>query len=391
MRGLYASIQTPSPLAGNGGGQACYQYLQTLTQLHQVDVITVVSPGKEKWLEPLEKLAASVAAIPRSRNTAEKLARLAWSVCKSAKIHPIVNRPFIDAIHKRLRKERYDFVQVDWTEIARWVHVPDGTLYLGCAIDVRERIAEEKHQLAKSPAEKERTLKEWKQIEEEERRLFRRLGRVLTLTGADTERVRNLAPDARIYQVIYDRVKENVTPPPWSSREPKTLIYVGAYGIPCNREAAEVLVERILPLVREKHPEAKVVLAGSNPPERFREWADKGLARATGFVEDIGALYAKAAMMVTPMAYGGGHVKMIEAMSWGVPVATTPVGCEGIGSEPGDAILIGESPEDLAAHVIRLFDDPKEAEGVGLAGRAHLEKELSAQRALELLKEAFDN
>jgi glycosyltransferase involved in cell wall biosynthesis len=389
MRGLYASIQTPSPLAGNGGGQACFQYLETLTQLHEVDVMTVVSPGEEKWLEPLEKLADRVMAIPRSKSTFEKLARWAWSVCKSARLHPIVNRPFIEAIHQQLRQERYDFVQVDWTEIARWVHVPKGTLYLSCAIDVRERIAEEKCRLAKTDAERLRTLKEWKKIEKEERDLFRRLDRVLTLTGADTERARNLAPDARIHRVIYDRVKENVTPPAWDSREPKTLLYVGAYGIECNREAADILVERILPLVREKHPEARVVLAGSNPPEKFRRWADNGLARVTGFVEDIGALYAKAAMMTTPMAYGGGHVKMIEAMSWGVPVATTPVGRDGIGSDPGDAVLIGETPEDLAAHVIRLFDNPKEAERIGLAGRAHLEKELSAARAVELLKEAF--
>jgi glycosyltransferase involved in cell wall biosynthesis len=50
--------------------------------------------------------------------------------------------------------------------------------------------------------------------------------------------------------------------------------------------------------------------------------------------------------------------KIVASLQAGVPVVTTPVGNEGIELEPGVEALIGETPEELAAHVIRLYEEP---------------------------------
>jgi glycosyltransferase involved in cell wall biosynthesis len=63
-------------------------------------------------------------------------------------------------------------------------------------------------------------------------------------------------------------------------------------------------------------------------------------------------------MSVSALRYGAGvKGKIVSSLEVGVPVITTSIGNEGIGLEPNVEALIGETPEELAQHIIRLFND----------------------------------
>jgi glycosyltransferase involved in cell wall biosynthesis len=61
-------------------------------------------------------------------------------------------------------------------------------------------------------------------------------------------------------------------------------------------------------------------------------------------------------------------VKVLEAIASGVPVVTTPAGCEGI--DAGAGAIVATEEDDLAAAAGRLLVDEVERRSRGAAARA---------------------
>jgi len=70
-----------------------------------------------------------------------------------------------------------------------------------------------------------------------------------------------------------------------------------------------------------------------------------------------------------PMRCGGGtRVKVLEAMLHGVPVVSTPLGCEGLAVRDGESVLLADAPEAFAAAVARVCDDAALAQRLAAGG-----------------------
>jgi glycosyltransferase involved in cell wall biosynthesis len=112
--------------------------------------------------------------------------------------------------------------------------------------------------------------------------------------------------------------------------------------------------------------------------------------RLEGFVEDLRPLLQSCSLSVAPLRYGAGvQTKVIETMAAGLPAVVTPIVAEPVGAEPEREILVGSTPEDLAAQIVRLLKSPEEALRIGAAGqaqvRAHFRWERAGERVAELL------
>ena len=84
----------------------------------------------------------------------------------------------------------------------------------------------------------------------------------------------------------------------------------------------------------------------------------------TGFVPDLGPLYAAADVLVAPLAFGAGtRIKLLEAFSRGVPVVTTSIGAAGLDAVPGRHLLIADAPGEMARAVRRWPGTPGSASG----------------------------
>ena len=78
----------------------------------------------------------------------------------------------------------------------------------------------------------------------------------------------------------------------------------------------------------------------------------------TGAVESIDPYWSRASAYVLPVRGGGGtRFKALEAMAAGLPIASTPMGMEGIAAEDGTHYLAGASAHDLGAAIVRLLED----------------------------------
>ena len=155
--------------------------------------------------------------------------------------------------------------------------------------------------------------------------------------------------------------------------DPPTLVFIGLFEYGPNIDAANFLVNEVLPELRARVPSARVRLVGraSAPVQALHR--PPGVI-VTGFVPEIEAELAAADLIVVPMRYGGGtRIKILEAFAHRIPVVSTTIGAEGIDAVPGRDLMIANAPVELARACERLLtDDGARREMVEAAHRLFL-------------------
>lgn len=155
------------------------------------------------------------------------------------------------------------------------------------------------------------------------------------------------------------------------------LLFVGGFNHTPNGDGIIWFVHEVMPLIAARIPGVRLDVAGSNPTAAVEALASDRVA-VLGRVSDeqLSELYDGAAVAVAPLRVGAGvKGKVIEAMALAVPVATTPIGAQGI---PGgeQCLFIGKTAEDLADAVV-------------IAIRDRAEAQRRAERAIEVIEQHY--
>ena len=140
------------------------------------------------------------------------------------------------------------------------------------------------------------------------------------------------------------------------------------------------LAREVWPLVRRRHPSARLTLAGRAPPPAIQALAAADV-RVPGIVDDLRPLYARSSLVAAPIFWGSGvRIKLLEALACGLPVVTTTLAAEGIDLRQGASALFAEQPADFAAAIVRLLNDPALRARLGAAGRAVVARDYDAEQ-----------
>lgn len=173
--------------------------------------------------------------------------------------------------------------------------------------------------------------------------------------------------------------------------EPFELVFCGNMAYHPNVEAAVWLAEQILPQVRQRHPQARLLLAGTTPTARVLALQSDSV-KVSGWLPDIRTAYASARVFVAPMRTGTGlQNKLLEAMAMARPSVTTPLANNALGGTPGQHLLVGADTAGLADSICQLLDRPEEAAGLAAQGREFVRErytwEGTTERLAQLLRE----
>ncbi|WP_198014133.1 glycosyltransferase family 4 protein [Pseudoxanthomonas sp. J35] len=142
-------------------------------------------------------------------------------------------------------------------------------------------------------------------------------------------------------------------------------VFVGSDN-PANRQALVNFTLNILPLIRMKIPGFRLLVAG-RISDFARSFDD---VECLGFVDDAGEVYREAPLSINPMLTGTGiAIKLLEAMSHGVPSVTTQTGARGFPScyQVGNIVVEDEDCVSFADAVIRLCSDERLRSEMGAA------------------------
>jgi glycosyltransferase involved in cell wall biosynthesis len=175
-----------------------------------------------------------------------------------------------------------------------------------------------------------------------------------------------------------------------SGRQPLTMLFLGSFRHRPNRAALDWFVERVLPLVLAKTPEARLVVAGFGAPPAEAYPAAAAHLDALGAVEDVREPLARYAVFVCPVLGGSGvRVKLLEAFAAGIPAVSTRIGAEGLADIDGEVCRLAETPQDFAARVLELFDDPAAAAALALRARSEVETHWDMPAVARRLAESY--
>jgi len=134
-----------------------------------------------------------------------------------------------------------------------------------------------------------------------------------------------------------------------------SILFVGNFIHPPNRDAASWLVESILPRVRSEVPSSSAVLVGDGGESMSVNTSE---VQFTGRVPDLWPFLEEAAVVVAPIRLGGGmRVKLMEALAAGKAVVATPRAAEGLAVTHGRELLLAESDHDFSDAIVRLLND----------------------------------
>ncbi|HEY5857707.1 MAG TPA: glycosyltransferase, partial [Aldersonia sp.] len=94
--------------------------------------------------------------------------------------------------------------------------------------------------------------------------------------------------------------------------------------------------------------------------------------RIEGFVEDLEPVFARATAALAPLRFGSGiKIKMLDALSRGVPVLATDVSVDGIpvAADGSDGCIVDNALVRWPAHIEALLD-PAHNAAMSAGGRA---------------------
>ncbi|MBS3747754.1 MAG: glycosyltransferase [Wenzhouxiangellaceae bacterium] len=208
-----------------------------------------------------------------------------------------------------------------------------------------------------------------------------------TLVVSEYERtlLAELAPAAHV-SVVSNIHALQAAGQPFDQRE--DLVFVGGFQHPPNLDAAEWLIEEILPEVRRELPDIRLHIIGSKMPEALARRTAPGLV-VHGFVPDLEPYMNGCRISVAPLRYGAGvKGKVNQAMSHGLPVVATSCAAEGMYAEHGRDILVADDAASFAAEVCRLYGDRELWQRLAENGRRNVERHFSldaARKALQAL------
>jgi len=164
-------------------------------------------------------------------------------------------------------------------------------------------------------------------------------------------------------------------PFPGGPRRPFTMLFLGSFRHLPNQVALDWFTREVLPLILFKLPQARLLVAGSDPPPRHSIPDPAGAIDLLGFVEDIQPLFSSCAVFICPIRSGSGvRVKLLEAFASGIPVVSTTLGAEGLGRIDGEFCALSDHPQDFAAKVIQLLEDEDVSAAMARRARGEVEE-----------------
>ena len=206
---------------------------------------------------------------------------------------------------------------------------------------------------------------EWKRLLRYEAAAYHQFNRHTVISAQD----RDLLPvaDCRAVEVVPNGVDTDYFHPQ-DGEKSFELLFNGNMNYPPNIESAQFLVNRVLPLVRKKHPNVRLLISGASPAPEVLSLAGEGVV-VSGWVEDVRDSYRKSSILVAPMMISIGlQNKLLEAMAMQLPCVTTSLANNALQAVPGEQLLLAETAEEFAAQICYLLEHPDKASEMAANG-----------------------
>ena len=356
----------------HGGGVFMYQTLRQLARLTETHVVELLDwPSEEKANQELREFCASAEWLVRPSGGAPAAIGLLPHA-----VEEFANGDLEWLIHRQIYLKKIDVVQLEYTPLAQYrcdFRRIAQTLF---EHDVYFQSVGRGLEHASGVISGAKARMEYLRALRYELRALRQFEQVQLCTPANRDFVLTFRPELAPRLQAGLRAGIDVSGYEFrnTGREPLTMLFLGSFRHEPNRIAVEWFLAHVMPLIIERQPGAKLVLAGSDPPPAHAYADFAGAVRMLGYVDDVREPLGRYSVFVCPILSGSGvRVKLLEAYAAGIPVVSTRVGAEGLAAKDGEFCAVSDDPAGFAERVLALFGNPAAAEQMAARARAEVE------------------
>ncbi len=149
------------------------------------------------------------------------------------------------------------------------------------------------------------------------------------------------------------------------------FVFLGGLDFAPNRDGLTWFLATFREQVLTAIPDFRLLIVGrgsSRPPPEAAAWGNH--VQILGWVDDLDEVLRSCAALLSPLRVGSGtKIKVLEALSRGLPVVATRAGVLGLPVGRRDGCLVAQAPEQLVEMLVQAAD-PMVNEGLAAAARA---------------------
>ena len=193
-------------------------------------------------------------------------------------------------------------------------------------------------------------------IRDQEFELIEKCDLTILLSQEEMYAVRQIKPAASlaILPVVFRDIPGATKP----FEDRRDILFIGSFLHQPNIDAVLYFAKAVFPIIRQRLPDIRFKVIGSNPPESIQRLAESPGIEILGFVKDLEPVFSDIRLSVAPLRYGAGiKGKIATSICYGVPCVATPAAIEGMGLIDGKNVLVGDTPEQLAEAVCTAYLD----------------------------------
>ncbi len=355
-----------------------WNVIKYLCQRHDVTLVSFTRGDQSKDVEQLQQICSRVETVPMVRSIAydgkafirSLLTRQPWMMLRDDRANM---RQLVDQL---VRETKFELAHADQLNMAQYaLRVPEAKRLL----DAHNALWQLYQRLAHTlPQGLRRWVleRDWRLLKQYEGKICAKFDAVTVVSEEDRQALSEAMGRACPATVIPISVDLDEFPHIQRKLGSNHIISVGTMYWPPNIDGMLWFLKEVFPLIRQQMPEVEFDIIGARPPESITVYDQMNLGvHVHGYVDDPSPFLQNSGVMVVPLRAGSGmRVKILNALSQGLPIVTTSIGCEGIEVVHDEHLMIADNPVEFAATVVNLLKNPQQANRLGEAGRKLIQR-----------------
>ena len=192
-----------------------------------------------------------------------------------------------------------------------------------------------------------------REIQSKEIELMRKADCIITVSENEK---RTISENSGLTNIIVfgypTEIQKNI--PPFNARN--DILFVGSFLAPDgpNDDAVIHFINDIWPKVHQ-NLSCKLFIVGIHPPVSIQKLATSSII-VTGYVDNLQEYYNKCRIFIVPHRFAAGiSLKLVEAMSYGIPSVVSELIASQMDISDGQEVLVARNSEEFAEKIIQLY------------------------------------
>lgn len=394
MKILFITQFLPYPL-DNGGAIKTYQTLKVLSQNHEVCLICFIANKERKKYQKILESELNIEVKPViAKLPFAEFRDIRWEIFKSGFswkpfiVYSYWNKEMAALVGKMLERG-VDAIHIDHLNMASYLPNKKNHLWVL-----------EEHNIKSILNWRNFKQEEWNKFKSfsfveavknylHERIMIPRFDYCLAISNEDKKKlIKRRAERKKIF--FLPTVFENRLHFSFKPLIP-TIIFFGDLEWWPNKDGIIWFMKKVFPLIKAQMTNVKLLIIGKRAGKKIKTLVrgDPNI-ELIGYVPDLEPYLKKAGCFVVPLRTAGGiRIKLLTAMAAGLPIVSTPLGCEGVQVKNRKQVLLADEPKDFAKAVIEVLRNRKLATELSKAGLSFIEKNYCEKEAKRVLRKIY--